>query len=525
MNKHRLYRRTSVVLALSLALLSACNPIGTESEMPLATTGSMPVLGATAPESPTPRPTPLAAPQPLPIYFAELEAEYAGFSTLALTASYLERKIRTLIASHDGEGLRREIDFARYKHPQLLIDIMLANPELYVAAAAMPEVIAFRAVNPLFDEYMEQLSGAQSEPLEISFLYSESRGWGAVAMAEATGRSVAVYQNLFSTDMYLQCYNNQGMADGAAVQLAESELSGIPSVAMDANGSFVVVWGNATGIFAQHYNNSCQSQGDPFQINSLTGNHSLPTVAMAPDGKFTVAWQTYQVITPRPPEINYDILVRRYQANGDPLGPETSVASNQMAGSYTDIAMNANGNFVVSWQNNSQDGSGNGILARRYASSGVAQGSVFQVNTYTNNDQSLPVVGMDAAGNFVIAWQSQGQDGDGWGIYAQRYSHTGTAQGSEFRVSHVTTGNQSRPSIAMAAQGDFLITWLNPSTIFPSLSNLFLQHYNASGDIQTPAFQVSGLSGPEFIQSAFTRSVALDAQGRFILIWGPVPAV
>ena len=52
---------------------------------------------------------------------------------------------------------------------------------------------------------------------------------------------------------------------------------------------------------------------------------------------------------------------------------------------------------------------------------------------------------MDADGDFVVAWQSDGQDGSGSGIYAQRYNAAGVAQGAEFRVNTFTTNNQRVP--------------------------------------------------------------------------------
>ena len=55
-------------------------------------------------------------------------------------------------------------------------------------------------------------------------------------------------------------------------------------------------------------------------------------------------------------------------------------------------------------------------------------GLEFQVNTYTVENQSLPVVAIDAAGNFVVAWQSYHQDGQAWGVFARRHDQTGAAQ-------------------------------------------------------------------------------------------------
>jgi hypothetical protein len=84
--------------------------------------------------------------------------------------------------------------------------------------------------------------------------------------------------------------------------------------------------------------------------------------------------------------------------------------------------MDSAGDFVIAWESGgNQDGSFYGIFAQRYNAAGVEQGSEFQVNTFTPNTQSSPSVAMDAAGDFVIGWTSQNQDGSSLGIFAQRY--------------------------------------------------------------------------------------------------------
>jgi len=98
-------------------------------------------------------------------------------------------------------------------------------------------------------------------------------------------------------------------------------------------------------------------------------------------------------------------------------------------------------------------------MAQRYNAAGVAQGSEFRVNSYTTNLQTSPAIGVDADGDFVITWQSYVQDGSDYGIYAQRYNAAGVAQGSEFRVNSYTTSWQYVPAISMDADGDFVITW------------------------------------------------------------------
>lgn len=98
------------------------------------------------------------------------------------------------------------------------------------------------------------------------------------------------------------------------------------------------------------------------------------------------------------------------------------------------VAIDADGDFIVAWTSLGQDGSYGGIYAQRYNALGVAQGAEFKVNTTTASSQFEPAVAIDNDGDFVVTWTSSGQDGDGNGVYAQRYNASGIAQGAEFRV-------------------------------------------------------------------------------------------
>ena len=85
------------------------------------------------------------------------------------------------------------------------------------------------------------------------------------------------------------------------------------------------------------------------------------------------------------------------------------------------VAMNPDGDFVVVWD--TYHGTANAQLyAQRYNASGAAQGGEFRVNTYTLSRHRIQRIAMDRAGNFVIAWSSFGQDGDGEGVYARRFN-------------------------------------------------------------------------------------------------------
>ncbi|MEH2113708.1 hypothetical protein [Nostoc sp.] len=271
-------------------------------------------------------------------------------------------------------------------------------------------------------------------------------------------------QDASGSGIYAQRYNSAGVAQGSEFRV-NSTTSGDQNnstIAIDAVGDFVISWtgqdASGSGIYAQRYNSAGVAQGSEFRVNSTTsGDQNSSTVAVDANGDFVVSWQSYGQDGDY-----YGIYAQRYNSAGVAQGSEFQVNTTTTTTRYQlspTIAIDAGGDFVISWQSLGQDGSGYGIYAQRYNSAGVAQGSEFQVNNTTIADQKNPTVAMDANGDFVISWQSYGQDGDNNGIYARRYNSSGVAQGSEFLVNDTTTDNQNNPSVAIAADGNFVISW------------------------------------------------------------------
>lgn len=317
--------------------------------------------------------------------------------------------------------------------------------------------------------------------------------------------------------VFAQRFNASGVAQGAEYQVNTftTDSQSAAAVAMDADGDFIIAWqsntqdGNLTGIYAQRYDAVGMPQGSEFRVNTHTTNRQTsPAVAMDAAGNFVVAWQS----------VGQDgsgesIHAQRYDAGGVAQGGEfrvnTFISNNQ---SIPAVAMDDAGNFVVTWESAGQDGSGLSVHAQRYDASGVAQGVEFRVNTFTTNSQSSPSVAMDADGDFVIAWESYQQDGGHFGIYAQRYDASGVAQSAEFRVNTTTVGNQSLPSVAMSDGGDFVVTWRGPDA---NGFGIYLQGYSASGtpnDIELPANTVTAS-----VQTA--AAIAMDGDNDIVAAW------
>ena len=114
--------------------------------------------------------------------------------------------------------------------------------------------------------------------------------------------------------------------------------------------------------------------------------------------------------------------------------------------------------YVATWQSYGQDGSGYGIYARRYNAAGTAQDRVpGQQRHYPNWQVFLPDVGMDAKGDYIITWSSFGQNQQpDTGLPVAGYSYYGiscrmfNADGSD-RNTRPTTGKVTSGETALNA--------------------------------------------------------------------------
>ena len=95
-----------------------------------------------------------------------------------------------------------------------------------------------------------------------------------------------------------------------------------------------------------------------------------------------------------------------------------------------------------------QQGESWDIYAQRYDNEGNPLGTEFRVNTVnTANSQLYSAIAMNDAGEFVITWTSFGHDGDGWGVFAQRFDSQGIKVGDEVQVNTQTTDEQRFSSV------------------------------------------------------------------------------
>jgi len=224
-----------------------------------------------------------------------------------------------------------------------------------------------------------------------------------------------------------------------------------PAIACGRDGGFLVVW------------ESQLEPGADFTIEArrvLPNGVSLQEPMRSPPGTqrgaAACAGRAYTVVWYGETEAGgYDVFFR---STSSPAAPSVVNAS---PGSHRHAAVacsTADGNLdVVVWEQRDRDGDGGAIVARRV---GVVQvvGDEVQVNTTTVGDQRLPAIAALADGAFLVAWESEGQDGDESAIVARRLGADLTPLGDEFVVNSVAAFSQEQPAVAAAGRGA-LVAW------------------------------------------------------------------
>jgi hypothetical protein len=240
-----------------------------------------------------------------------------------------------------------------------------------------------------------------------------------------------------------------------------------PAVSANRRASaYVVVWhslgqdGFYGGIYGRRISLSGELVGDEFRVNSYTaGSELVPDVAMSYDGSFVVTWLSMTGIG------HEGIYAQRYDRNFQPVGDEMEVINLGRLGDLDiyavqpAVAIDPAGNFVITWAIGTSTEVNADVYAQRYRADGTPVGTVFRINSYTSGRQSNADVDMDTQGNFVVAWQSEDQDGSSYGVYGQLFDGLGNPVEDEFQVNEFTTGFQGEPAVAMGAVGQWTVVW------------------------------------------------------------------
>jgi hypothetical protein len=351
------------------------------------------------------------------------------------------------------------------------------------------------------------VAGDQERPAVASH---PAEGWVAVWQSgEQDGDCYGVYGRLFAPE---------GEPDGEEFRVNVDTIGCqmFPRIDSDPTGRFVVVWqswgqdGSGYGIFGRRFDDEGTPLGPPFQINIWTaGNQERPAVATQSDGSFLVVWQSSAQ-----DGSSYGVYGQEFDEEGNPTGEEfgVNVETEGWQGN-PDLAIGPAGTWVVVWESENGDGNGFGILARRFGAAGIPLGPEIAVNEHLINDQILPSAGVDSQGNLIVVWSSEDQDGHRFGVYARRFSSELVPLGEEFQVNTYTYKDQMGPSVAVTPDGQFAVLWMSSFQDGSGLG-VFGQVYLANGQPLGSEFQVNEYTD---LYQSFPRA-ACDT-GCLVIVW------
>ncbi|MEE9371314.1 MAG: hypothetical protein V3W45_07595 [Sedimentisphaerales bacterium] len=257
------------------------------------------------------------------------------------------------------------------------------------------------------------------------------------------------------------------------------------------------------------------ASGTEFQVNTRPAyDQTYADIAMDANGNFVVVWTSYYSYGNKSNEIRG----RRFAADGSSIDANEFEINTIEAGNQKEpsVAMDKVGNFVVVWHGpgaNEED-----IFAQRFDANGLPLGDELTINSYTDNRQLCPRVGMNGTGRFVVVWESNKvvSGPDVWVAACRVYDNNGVPIGEEFEVSLLL--QCWYPDVAMDGKGDFAVVWMQDDIYHPS-NVVMARQYNAGGTAKTDPCEVSTIG----FSSVTRPSIGMDGSGHFVVAWDGDP--
>jgi len=324
------------------------------------------------------------------------------------------------------------------------------------------------------------------------------------------GSSNGVFARLFDP-------NSGQLGEEFQINATSSGNQAEPAVAMEAAAGFVVAWQgpgfieeDREDIFAQQFGPNGLAIGGEFRVNSYTNDQQLyPCVAVNSNGTFIVVWESSNT----PVEGDKAICGQLYDSNGVEFGAEFFINAESSVCRYPNVAADANGNFAVVWM---EDKSSNSIMGRLFDPNGTPRTDAFDVSAIGFSSVTRPSIAMNDAGRFVVSWDGDPNLAGMDDIHARLYDANGTHLGEQFLVNTTLVGAQQCPQAAINDDGEFVIVWdcrIDPNS--ESERDVFGRRFNSLGEPLGDEFQINTFVADDQRNPA----VAMGPDGRFVAVW------
>ena len=328
-----------------------------------------------------------------------------------------------------------------------------------------------------------------------------------VIAGNARGGFVVAWQDVHapsSNEIHAAAYLASGLPFGGEVTIATNGTK--PAVATDAQGNFVVVYLNAGGHPAAKLVVGATSS-DVVIDTAATAVTPQPAVGMDADGNFVTVYL-------RGTGAQQQVIARRFNANGTqrPVGSSEDIIVAGGGGCAAPIiAVGDDGHFVVACVALTGNPAAPAISARSYAPNGSPTGAAFIANTQAGSGLSDVRAAVTATGPFLLTWRFDAKN-----IHGRGFNAAGAALGPEFVVGSADN-SLAQGSAAIDATGDSVATWESFDAAGTS-SDVFARRFDGLSPLDS---DVRGFkANTSHVHNRQTApSVALDADGDFVIAW------
>ena len=247
-----------------------------------------------------------------------------------------------------------------------------------------------------------------------------------------------------------------------------------PAIAMDEYGNFVVVWtsekqdGSPKSIYAQRFNAQAERIGEEFRVNTrCDGTQTEPSVSLDNNGNFMIVWQSWD-------EDDWNIYGQVYDWDGMPVSEEDILINKTIDYNQArpDVTTLGNDKFIVVWENTSRHDvleiKMENIKGQIYKNTGQKTGSEFDVSNPIAGHQQYPDIIQASSSKLFVVWQNYNKryiDDRCWHIFGQALKTNGTLDGNWVMLSAESDKWNQSPAIASDSKGVIGVIWASLNDI------------------------------------------------------------
>ena len=370
---------------------------------------------------------------------------------------------------------------------------------------------------------------AQNTPVTVAtdFQYLSSHGYSKYHIYRCIpdgndGMIIAWASNISDKNIFAQRLDSNGnpvwTENGISVCSAD-DTQNYPAMITNDSGDVIICWEDrrsgvsGSAIYAQKLNiddGSYQWTENGEIVCDASSYESSPVIVSDGNNGAIICWEDKR-------NGNYDIYAQQIDTNGTTQWSSDLRLSTISSHDWEPMMISDGSNgAIVSWRADD-----NKVYAQRISNSGtkyweqtVGAENPIYVSTWVVSPRDNPVLCSDGAGGAIIAWRG-GNPVSNTFIYAQRINSSGTQSWSsqDVKLSDMSSGSQSSPTIASDNNGGAIITWVDYRN---SNYDIYAQKVDSNGNRvwDSEGIEVCIESGTQY-----DPTIVSDGNGGAIICW------